>query len=193
MNPKSTSNQSSKPCTVLQYPSKKVCLHNGMCHHNTTHIFMFICIMRLPMQMDDMTYFDSWHMYMYTYEHVCLHNEAHKGFRHVTYPNEIDCFPCVDFIHESFRYTMYIHIYIYVCTYTYIYICTWMNGTSIYICTWIKSIQGRHMHAHIHTPTQSKRNLQIIIFGSCTYCHAIQRNSLCDSFRICSLSLFFCP
>ena len=24
MNPKSTSNQSSKPCTVLQYPSKKI-------------------------------------------------------------------------------------------------------------------------------------------------------------------------
>ena len=33
VNPKSTSNQSSKPCTVLQYPSKKVC---KWC--NNTHV-----------------------------------------------------------------------------------------------------------------------------------------------------------
>ena len=33
VNPKSTSNQSSKPCTVLQYPSRKVLTHSmSLCH-----------------------------------------------------------------------------------------------------------------------------------------------------------------
>ena len=37
VNPKSTSNQSSKPCTVLQYPSKKVCMREGI-HTGTYYI-----------------------------------------------------------------------------------------------------------------------------------------------------------
>jgi len=36
VNPKSTSNQPSKPCTVLQYPSRKTCLY--------THIHVYICV-----------------------------------------------------------------------------------------------------------------------------------------------------
>jgi len=36
VNPKSTSNQSSKPCTVLQYPSRKVCTGSYICTHKYT-------------------------------------------------------------------------------------------------------------------------------------------------------------
>jgi len=36
VNPESTSNQSSKPCTVLQYPSRKVQL--GVCRYTMIHL-----------------------------------------------------------------------------------------------------------------------------------------------------------
>jgi len=44
VNPKSTSNQSSKPCTVLQYPSKKRCARR-----NKVCVFLLLYILKLTL------------------------------------------------------------------------------------------------------------------------------------------------
>jgi len=48
-NPRSTSNQSSRPCTVLQYPSRKPSIHVSEHTRATPHIcpiytYMYVCI-----------------------------------------------------------------------------------------------------------------------------------------------------
>jgi len=56
VNPKSTSNQSSKPCTVLQYPSRKASVHSFVTANNRIQ-----CDMHSLLHMCDMTHAYVWH------------------------------------------------------------------------------------------------------------------------------------
>jgi len=90
VNPKSTSNQSSKPCTVLQYPSKKVCNYRMPCHVLNTYLDAYMCVWHdLYMCVWHDSYMCVWHdLYMCVClqaHHACMW-VAHDAYMCTTWP-----------------------------------------------------------------------------------------------------------
>jgi len=78
VNPKSTSNQSSRPCTVLQYPSRWVFLYIYVC--NAPPFFLHTCKISdiyINIHMYIHTYLLNYiriyiHIYTYLYMYICI-------------------------------------------------------------------------------------------------------------------------
>ena len=68
MNPKTTSNQSSKPCTVLHYPSRKASTYSCVRSRvlSRTHKYILATVHRAP-----------WYTHIHTYIHTHAHTHIH--------------------------------------------------------------------------------------------------------------------
>ena len=135
VNPKSTSNQSSKPCTVLQYPSKKTCAtgygtviganQTGKCVRNSDcEEYVLIARTSTPSPHSTQKQPKVKMMALSTFA-TFLRNIVEYIYIHTYIYVHMYVYICVCVHIHVYTYIcmcIYIYIYIYTYTYTYMYI-----------------------------------------------------------------------
>jgi len=86
----STSNQSSKSCTVLQYPSRNVCIY--------AYVYMIIYA----------------YVYAYVYMYMCMYADVGDGNMHRIF--YVFMYICMS-IHMNICTYVYTYVYMYICMY----------------------------------------------------------------------------